>query len=82
MLCLAYTNDVRRFVLIFAPVWGVIMLAQAVRSFLVTLTGQPDGESLIWRLVFLGIAAFYSLMAFACWRVFNFYLKKKDSARF
>ncbi len=74
------TNHVRRFTLIFAPVWGVSMLAQAVRLLLVTLTGQMDGESPISRLLFLGVAAFYSLMAFACWRVFNFYLKKKDSA--
>jgi hypothetical protein len=79
----AYTNDVRRFVLIVAPVWGLIMFMHAIRAIMVTVTGQLGGQmSLTVRLMFIGVSAFYFLMTFGMWRVFNFYLKKKGSTHF
>jgi hypothetical protein len=63
----------RPFIVIFAPVWGVVMAVEAVRS-LLTATGHRYPE---FRVLLFGVSVLYVVMAVAIWKAFTVYLKKK-----
>src|SRR6185312_13116796 len=64
--------NVRRFALIFFPIWGVSMTIQALRALFVVVTGKVAGDpaphlTTLWRVGWLGIAAFYAALAIGSW---------------
>ena len=64
----------RRFMISFMPAIGLILIVSAIRT---VVFGFQIFPFFGYRMLFLGVATCYLLIAYAAWRLFIFYYKKK-----